>query len=72
MGREQTRPLTARSRLRVPHHAWMSGQPATNIDAADPTAPMISSPSNLDGGVGATELFKSDWYVWLIATKNRG
>jgi len=24
------------------------------------------------GGVGATEMFKSDWYVWLIATKNRG
>ncbi|NOQ33375.1 MAG: hypothetical protein GQ567_04150 [Methanosarcinales archaeon] len=49
-----------------------SDEYTVNIDAAYPTAPMISSPTNLDGGVGATEMFKSDWYVWLIATKNGG
>ena len=49
-----------------------SDEYTVNIGAADPTVPMISSPTNLDGGVGAPEMFKSDWYVWLIATKNRG
>ena len=53
-------------------NAGESDEYAVNIDAADLTAPMISSPTNLDGGVGATEMLKSDWYVWLIATKNRG
>jgi len=45
---------------------------AVNIDAADPTAPMIPSPTNPDGGVGATEMFKADGYVRQITTKNGG
>lgn len=51
-------------------NAGESGEYTVNIDAAYPTAPVISSPTNRDGGVGATEMLKSDWYVWPIATKN--
>jgi len=35
MGREQTRHQTARSRLRMPHHAWMSGQSTTTTRAVE-------------------------------------
>ena len=44
-------------------NAGESDEYGVNIDAADLTAPMISSPTNLDGGVGVTEMFKSDGYV---------
>ncbi|PXF57319.1 MAG: hypothetical protein C4B59_15415 [Candidatus Methanogaster sp.] len=49
-----------------------SDEYAVNIDAADPTAPMTSSPTNPDGDVGVIEMFKLDEYIRQIATTNGG
>jgi len=49
-----------------------SDEYTVNIDAADPTAPRISSPTHPDGGVGAIEMLKSGGYLGQITTKNGG
>ena len=48
-----------------------SGEYTVKIDATDPSASVVSSPTHPDVGVAATEIFKSNEYVRLNITKNR-